>query len=246
MLPAQARHARALVEEAREAGLDVARFRVALESNAIVEAFGADLEEARTIPDAARVAGLATAGSHGSAVERLRFPALRLIGEDGDERWVGGEHPYEDLASAATALGAAPTGEPRLDVAGALRRFGRMATAELEAVCDQTGPRAGAEVWRLASEWRVRRIPVLAALGAGLARPDRRRAEAGGPTRCTHGQGHPGAAAPSAVAAEGAQRRASGRGTGSPSSPCRPLATRSRIRPASGNGVSRAGAAAGR
>jgi hypothetical protein len=47
-------------------------------------------------------------------------------------------------------------------VSGALGRFGRMATAELEAVCDLPGPRAGAEVWRLASEWRVRRIPVLA------------------------------------------------------------------------------------
>jgi hypothetical protein len=46
-------------------------------------------------------------------------------------------------------------------VAAALRRFGRMATAELEAVCDLPGPRAGAEVWRLASEWRVRRLPVL-------------------------------------------------------------------------------------
>jgi Thioredoxin len=152
----------ALVEEARGAGLDAERFRIDLESNATLEAFGRDLEEARTIPDAARAAGLATAGSHGSAVERLQFPALRLIGEDGDERWVGGEHPYEDWRAAATALGAAATGEPRPDVAGALRRFGRMATAELEAVCDLPGPRAGAEVWRLASEWRVRRIPVLA------------------------------------------------------------------------------------
>jgi hypothetical protein len=46
-------------------------------------------------------------------------------------------------------------------VPGALRRFGRMATAELEAVCDLPGPRAGAEAWRLAGEWRVRRVPVL-------------------------------------------------------------------------------------
>ena len=37
----------ALVSEARSAGLDVARFRASLESNAIVEAFGADLEETR-------------------------------------------------------------------------------------------------------------------------------------------------------------------------------------------------------
>jgi hypothetical protein len=32
---------------------------------------------------------------------------------------------------------------------------------ELEAVCDLPGPRAGAEAWRLASEWRVKRVPVL-------------------------------------------------------------------------------------
>jgi hypothetical protein len=152
----------ALVDEARGAGLDAERFRIDLESNATLEAFGRDLEETRTIPDAARAAGLATPGDHGSAVERLQFPAIRLTGEDGDERWVGGDHPYEDWRAAAVALGAAPTEEPRPDVPGALRRFGRMATPELEAVCDLPGPRAGAEAWRLASEWRVRRLPVLA------------------------------------------------------------------------------------
>jgi hypothetical protein len=152
----------ALVDEARAAGLDGERFRIDLESNATLEAFGRDLEETRTIPDAARAAGLATPGDHGSAVERLQFPAIRLTGEDGDELWVGGDHPYEDWRSAAVALGAAPTEAPRPDVTGALRRFGRMATPELEAVCDLPGPRAGAEAWRLASEWRVRRVPVLA------------------------------------------------------------------------------------
>lgn len=44
---------------------------------------------------------------------------------------------------------------------GALRRFGSMATVELEAACDLPGPRAGAEAWRLASEWRVKCVPVL-------------------------------------------------------------------------------------
>ena len=39
----------ALVAEARSAGLDVERFRAALDSNAIVEAFGADLEETRAL-----------------------------------------------------------------------------------------------------------------------------------------------------------------------------------------------------
>jgi len=155
--------AEALVAETRRAGLDPQRFRIDLESNAILEAFGADLEETRTIPDAAREAGLATEGSHGSNVERLAFPSLRLAPADGpgEERWVGGDHSYEDWREAAVAAGATPLDGPRPDVAAALRRFGSMATVELEAVCDLPGPRAGAEIWRLASEWRARRVPVL-------------------------------------------------------------------------------------
>ena len=147
----------ALVEQARRAGLDLQRFRIDLKSHAILEAFGSDLEATRTITDAAREAGLATEGSHGSSVERLAFPAVRF----GDDRWVGGDHPYEDWRAAAVAAGAEPAAGPRPDVLAALRRFGTMATAELEAVCDLPGPRAGAEVWRLASEWRVKRVPVL-------------------------------------------------------------------------------------
>jgi putative protein-disulfide isomerase len=129
----------ALVDEARRAGLDGERFRIDLESNATLGAFGSDLEGSR----------------------RRRLPALHLIGEDG-ERWVGGDHSYDDWRAAAAALGATPREQPWPDVPGALRRFGRMATAELEAVCDLPGPRAGAEAWRLASEWRVKRVPVLA------------------------------------------------------------------------------------
>jgi hypothetical protein len=153
----------ALVEEARRSGLDVQRFRIDLESNAILEAFGNDLEDTRTIPDAAREAGLATEGSHGSKVERLAFPALRMGPAEGggQERWVGGDHSYDDWRAAALAAGAVPSDVPRPDVAGALQRFGSMAGAELEAVCDLPGPLAGAEVWGLASEWRARRVPVL-------------------------------------------------------------------------------------
>jgi hypothetical protein len=147
------------MEQARLVGLDAQRFRIDLESNAILEAFGNDLEATRTIPDAAREAGLAAVGTHGSSVERLEFPALAV----GDDHWVGGDHPYEAWRAAAIAAGATPTAEPRPDVPGALRRFGPqgVATPELEAICDLPGPRAGAEAWRLASEWRVKRVPVL-------------------------------------------------------------------------------------
>jgi hypothetical protein len=149
--------AEALVEEARTAGLDVQRFRIDLESHAIVEAFGADLDDTRSVPDEARSA---SGAKHGQGGERVVFPSLRFEAEDGAERWVFGSTDYgawRDAAAAAGATGGAARPAP-LD---ALRRFGRMATAEVEAVCDLPGPRAPAELWRLASEWRVKPVPVL-------------------------------------------------------------------------------------
>jgi predicted DsbA family dithiol-disulfide isomerase len=128
----------ALVEEARRADLNVARFRIDLDSHAIVEAFGADLEASRG----------------------LTLPNLVFEGEQ-DGREVTGEASYDDWRAAALAAGARPAGDPAPDVLGALRRFGRMAGAEVEAVCDLPGPRANAELWRLAAEWRVRPVRVL-------------------------------------------------------------------------------------
>jgi putative protein-disulfide isomerase len=130
----------ALVEEALRVGLDTERFRIDLGSNATLEAFGADLEETRAV-------GL---------------PALRLIpDEGGEEQVVDPRGSYEDWRTAAVAAGAVPTEAPRPDVLAAMRRFGSMATAELAAVCDLPGPRAGAEAWRLASEWQLKRVAVL-------------------------------------------------------------------------------------
>jgi hypothetical protein len=147
----------ALMEEARRTGLDTARFRIDLESHATLERFGADLEDVREVPDAARRAGLATRGAHGAPTERLQFPSLRFA----EEVWVGGDHSYEDWRRAAIAAGAEPGHGERPEVLDAVTRFGRAATAELEAICDLPGPRAGSEAWRLASEWRLRRVPVL-------------------------------------------------------------------------------------
>ena len=136
----------ALEEEARRTGLDAQRFGIDLRSHGTLEAFGSDLEESRAAAD----------------VERLGLPALRFIpGGGGREGWVGGGQPYDDWHAAAVAAGATPDAGPRPDVAAALHRFGRLATAEVEAVCDLPGPRAGAELWRLAAEWRVKRLPVL-------------------------------------------------------------------------------------
>jgi hypothetical protein len=142
----------ALVEEARVAGLDGGRFRIDLESNAMVEAFAADLEEVRTIPAAARDRGLARRAPQG---ERLALPTLRFEGEGG-EAWCCDDHGYEEWRTAALAVGGQPGGDARPDALGALRARGRLAAAEVAAICDLPGPRAAAELWRLATEWRVR------------------------------------------------------------------------------------------
>ena len=146
----------ALVEEARASALDVERFRIDLGSHAIVEAFGNDLEATRTVPE-----GAAQLAVRSGDRERLPFPTLLFEGE-GESRWVFGSHPYEACRESALAVGAAPSGE-RLTVPQALERFGRMAAVEVAAVCDLPLPRAHSELWALASEWRVRPIPVLAA-----------------------------------------------------------------------------------
>jgi putative protein-disulfide isomerase len=147
----------ALVEEARSAGLDSARFRIDLESHAAVEAFGEDLDRAREVPEEARAAGKAVS-SEGR--ERVPLPTLALLPEGGETRWLFGVQPYEAYRQAALEAGAEPQDE-RPGVLDALRRFGRMAAVEVEAVCDLPGPRARAELWQLAADWRVRPVPVL-------------------------------------------------------------------------------------
>jgi predicted DsbA family dithiol-disulfide isomerase len=129
----------ALVEEARRARLDVERFRIDLASHAIVERFGADLEEARGVA----------------------LPTLGFVAEDGEVHRVAGTSAYEELRDAAVASGARPAGGAVPGPLEALKRFGRMATAEVEAVCELPGPPAQAELWRLASEWKAKPVRVL-------------------------------------------------------------------------------------
>jgi putative protein-disulfide isomerase len=121
----------ALLDAARETGgLDLDRLRVDFGSNAIVERFGADLERGR---------GVTT-------------PAFRF----GDGPLVEGYGPYERLRDAAIAAGATAVADGWPGIEDALRRFGTLATPEVAAACDLRGPRAPAELWRLAVEWRVR------------------------------------------------------------------------------------------
>jgi putative protein-disulfide isomerase len=129
--------AAALVDEARTAGIDAERFRIDLESNAIVEAFGADLQYTRE-----------------RGIETL--PVLLFSGDDGAEHRCNAGDAYEVWRHAALACGAQPADGPRPSAEEALARFGSLATVEVAAVCDLPGPRAPAELWRLAVEWRVR------------------------------------------------------------------------------------------
>jgi predicted DsbA family dithiol-disulfide isomerase len=149
----------ALVEEARGVGLDVERFRIDLASNAILEAFGNDLEATRTIPEEARAAGAVV---ETGGVERLPFPTLAFEAKGGETHWVFGPQAYAAYRAAALAAGVSPTDE-RPSVAQALERFGRLAGVEAAAVCGLPPARAHLELWVLASEWRARPIAVLAA-----------------------------------------------------------------------------------
>jgi predicted DsbA family dithiol-disulfide isomerase len=138
--------AEALVEEARAVpGLDVERFRIDLSSHASLESFGADLERATAVAPEHYAAGS----------ERVQLPSLEFRAADGAIHGVYGYAAYEDLERAALAAGAEPSGALPPSIEAALRRFGSMATAEIAAVCALPGPRAPAELWRLASEWRL-------------------------------------------------------------------------------------------
>jgi predicted DsbA family dithiol-disulfide isomerase len=122
--------AAALLEAAREVGgLDLDRLRVDFGSNAIVERFGADIERGR-----------------GVSTPTVEFASGARV---------EGFSAYNELRAAALYMGCRPADEwPGVEEA--LQRFGTLATAEVAAVCDLPGPRAPAELWRLALEWRVK------------------------------------------------------------------------------------------
>jgi putative protein-disulfide isomerase len=137
----------ALVQEARAGSVrDLERFRIDLSSHAILEAFGSDLERAASVAPEHRAPGS----------DRVKLPSLEFRGADGSVHGVYGFAGYEELRAAALAAGAEPRGASIPSVEDALRRFGAMASAEVAAVCELPGPRAPAELWRLATEWRVK------------------------------------------------------------------------------------------
>jgi predicted DsbA family dithiol-disulfide isomerase len=131
----------ALLAEAQDVpGLDVARLRIDLASDAIVEAFAGHLERTRA--------------------QQASLPTLLLRDETGRELRLEGWVAPAEAVGAVRALGARGGwgrfgGRPPAPE-DALRAFGPLATAELAAVCDLPGPRAAAALWQLAGDWRVR------------------------------------------------------------------------------------------
>jgi putative protein-disulfide isomerase len=151
-------HADALIAEAGPAGLDVERFRIDLGSHAITELFAADLDEVRAVPQAARNAD-AVGSTEGR--ERVSFPSAIFIGGDGERHGVWGWQPYEAYRDVALAAGASVQNESALEPLDAVRRFGRLATVEAEALSGRPRPVVEAELWRLATEWKLKPVGVL-------------------------------------------------------------------------------------
>jgi predicted DsbA family dithiol-disulfide isomerase len=136
----------ALVALARTVpGLDVERFKLDLASDAIVEAFGRDLDEARSVAPELR-------GRH----PRVSFPSGRFTGPGG-EHWAYDTWDPDDWHAAARAAGAQPNGSSPSPVE-ALKRFGVMAAPEVAAVCGLPWPPAPpvpVELWGLAARWQA-------------------------------------------------------------------------------------------
>ncbi len=126
------------------AGLDRARFEIDLRSNAITEAFGADLEETR-----------------GLEAEPPHRPIVAFLGAEGERHEVRGARPYEELRAAAVAAGAEPATDSPAQPLDAIGRFGRCATRELEELSGRPRTVIEAELWALARDWRLKPVAVL-------------------------------------------------------------------------------------
>lgn len=136
----------ALEEVARGVdGLDLARFAIDLHSNAIAEAFGADLERARSAPEAVR--------SPVAEPPRAAFPTFAVSADGGRPRWLSGKVTPAQLRDAVAAAGGEPG--PLPGVADAVRGLGPLTTAEVAAACGLPWPRAAAELWALAADFAV-------------------------------------------------------------------------------------------
>ena len=146
-------HVEALAEQARLAGLDVERFRLDLRSHGTTEAFAADLDRTTALASAAQesVTGEVSKGAGGA-------PLPTLVFGDGEGPSVVGPQPYQAFRLAAVAAGAAPVTDAVPTIEQLLDRFDTVSTREVEVVCELAGPRAPAELFRLAEQWQLRPV----------------------------------------------------------------------------------------
>ncbi len=150
--------AEALIAEAGPAGLDVERFRIDVYSEAITEQFAADLDEVRAIPQQARDQDQV---KKADGIERVALPSAIFVGPDEERHGVWGWQPYAVYRDAALAAGATATEESPLEPLDAVQRFGRLATIEAEVLAERPRPLVEAELWRLATEWKLKPVPTL-------------------------------------------------------------------------------------
>jgi protein-disulfide isomerase-like protein with CxxC motif len=146
-------HAEPLVEEARATGLDVERFRIDLRSHGITEAFAADLDATAALAEKQPADGDAR-GSR--TVAGAVLPTLVISNEAGERRVLVGLHGLAECRTAVEELGTRSRGDRAPTPEGLMEQFGRVTTTEVSQICELPGPRAAAELWRLAGEWKIR------------------------------------------------------------------------------------------
>ena len=151
-------HPEALVAAAGSARLDRARFEIDIFSEAITEAFGADLDEVRNPPDDAREA---KAVRRTEDKERISFPAAVFVGNGARTAVWGTARSHRALREAALSAGAKQVNEGALEPMDAIRRFGRCATRELEVLAEKPLPVLEAELWEMARDWKLKPIRAL-------------------------------------------------------------------------------------
>ena len=122
-------------------GLDVQRFRIDLGLERHRGGLRADLEETRSSPHGAREAGRLDRGHTARAASGSRSRRCAVRRDGATSTAAGRRRSYEDWRAAAIAAGAPPR-TARAPTRSRAERFGRLATAEVEAVCDLPEPAA--------------------------------------------------------------------------------------------------------
>jgi putative protein-disulfide isomerase len=153
-------HADSLIAAAGRAGIDRRRFEDDLRSDAITEAFDADIEEVRNPPQEARDAD--ALHRDGKGRERLSFPSALFVGDSG-RQGVWGSDALEPakMRGAALAAGAKQVNDGALEPLDAIARFGRCATRELEVLTERPLPELETELWALARDSKLKSVRAL-------------------------------------------------------------------------------------